>query len=426
MNALDFIAELIADKIIDDYDPEKYGFYAEVYETIQTLRPDIPEDGTSGFLAFGSSDVTRMKIKTGRFLRKKLKLNSGYLSESTVQWLTNAINTTLFPDIEVKLCKGGEITDNYDNEIGGNSCMTGSCSTYVKLYENNPDRYSQLVIKQLNNYARAMIVKLDNDELFMDRIYTDSDGLIEPMVAYANKNGWYVRQTSDPGNYSICKNNIGVIDYSMFIVSGLVFRDGEVPFADTLRSYVIENGRLNIFHTKVGLYGDGELDSTNGCLEDTQMCENCGDGVDEADALNQNDNVYCPDCFNELFTCCDYCNEYELTDEVYFVEQIEEDICEYCLQHHFTECEDCGEYFRDIDCSLTEVDNGAMLCNACLEDYQYCESCDTHRHEGVEFIKIRDTGENVCSDCADNSFTQCDCGAYFEDIKNCECLICKK
>ena len=63
---------------------------------LEQLEPDVPDDSTSGFLAYNvSKDRPRMKIKIGRFFTKKLQLNSGYLNDATIQSISTTISMKL-------------------------------------------------------------------------------------------------------------------------------------------------------------------------------------------------------------------------------------------------------------------------------------------------------------------------------------------
>ena len=107
-----------------------------VCDRLNELQPDKPDDGTTGFLAYNvGADKPRMKIKIGRFLTKKLQLNSGYLNDQIIQKIANEISMFLWSKICIELVNGSKITDNYENEIGSSSCMTGEYADYTRLYE---------------------------------------------------------------------------------------------------------------------------------------------------------------------------------------------------------------------------------------------------------------------------------------------------
>ncbi len=406
METKDYIADLIGRRII--HANAAYNRFDDVYQTIQDLEPDIPEDGISGFLAFNSANKTnRMKIKTGRFLHKKLKLNNGYLSENDIQSLTTIINTELFPDVEVRLDKGADITRNYRRAAGGSSCMTGSNADYTKLYESNPDRYQQLIMTQINDSARAMIIKLDNGEYLMDRVYGDSDSIIELMYEHARKNGWYYLYSSKG-----CKDPK---DYSIFKVSRLEYEEGGIPFADTLTQYEIDGDRLNIFYEGSG---DGELDSTCGGFGGGVVCCHCGDRVPEDEGYYVSDECVCLDCLSEHYDYCEDCEEHNPLDDMQLIDSEDRYVCNYCLTSNYHQCSDCNEWFKEC----TDV-NGNEVCSDCLEDYQYCEKCGEYTKE--DSVYIEDESVDVCSDCA-TDYQTCNCGLVYEDKSNCDCLLCKK
>ena len=67
------------------------------------------------------------------------------------------------------------------------------------MYEDNPQVYSQLVMVSENDSSRAMLVKLDNGMIFMDRIYSTCTFLTNKMFEYAQKQNYVYKQHTDAG-----------------------------------------------------------------------------------------------------------------------------------------------------------------------------------------------------------------------------------
>lgn len=127
--------------------------------------------------------------------------------------------------------------------------------------------------------------------------------------------------------------------------------------------------------------GDHHVDESSSlvcdyCSEETYICECCGDRIREDDIHCTDNGVYCEYCFNDNFTWCDHCQEYESNDNGQYVESIGEWVCDYCLNHYFTRCDQCGEWFNDDD--IVDHDSGSY-CESCFDDnFSYCEECEEY------------------------------------------------
>ncbi|KKK80814.1 hypothetical protein LCGC14_2819740, partial [marine sediment metagenome] len=205
--------------------------------------------------------------------------------------------------------------------------------------------------------------------------------------------------------------------YSIFKVSGLSYIEGEVPYADTLTNYdMADDGIINIFHGKIG-YGDGELDSTSGYIEDRYICNDCGRNAGE-DYQNIFDEIICETCAGENYRWCDVCEEYVSKDDIQHVESVNRSVCDCCLCDNYYQCNDCSEWFEEC----TEV-GGEQICYGCLDEYDYCEVCGEYASE--DLVHIEDVNIDICSDCA-KDYQTCDCGLVYDKKSNCECLFCKQ
>lgn len=133
------------------------------------------------------------------------------------------------------------------------------------------------------------------------------------------------------------------------------------------------------------------------------VCSDCGDKVcyhcfncdcaidDEEDTRWYHDDCYCEDCFNDMFTYCNSCENYYPDDEVRIVctNRGKRYYCDSCLGDT-AECYHCEElHTTDI---LTEVD-GEYYCEDCLESvFKRCEECD-------ELFKKDELHSGYCDDC---------------------------
>lgn len=402
MDISEYLKSTIKDTIINARGVNCWiGHGIIISEIIDRLQPNTPIDETSGFIAYNVNSK-RMKIRTSRFLGKKLNLNSGFLSEKVLQTMTERINTELFPDLEIRIDRGKNITNNYDNAIGGSSCMTDSSSCYTRMYEYNPQTYKQLIMQTRKNSARAILITLDNGSILMDRIYTDSSYLKEKMIDYAIKNNWYYRSSTSPGSYDIefYKIPLESSEYAKMFVTGIVYTESEVPYADTLTQYCNCNSRLIISHPRALQCCDGELDSTSGYLEneDRSCCDNCGDMTDDDDLNCINDDYICSCCYNEHYFYCEHCQESYSNDDVVYIDSESRDICQSCADNDYFYCDDCNEYFHSAKANQTQSDT--YVCDSCLSsNYTECKDCE-------EYAPDDETTDDICNNCIEN-YTEC-------------------
>lgn len=88
-------------------------------------------------------------------------------------------------------------------------------------------------------------------------------------------------------------------------------------------------------------------------------------------------------------------------------------VCNDCEPDDYVVCDDCGELVKKDETYTTH--DGRLICENCYarNDYTTCERCGL----AIEYsncIYIEDTGEHMCSDCADKYCYQCmDCGSWF-------------
>ncbi len=348
---------------------------SQIVRTIRQLQPDKPEDETQGFIAYNVPNKDRMKMKTGRFLVRKLGLQT-VLPDTAIQRLASEINAMLFPGFGIRLDTGEDIYENYHNEVGGRSCMTGSSADCVRLYVDNPTRFSQLIIEQNGDSARAMVFHLDNGDILVGRVYATCEYLKARIKDYAESQGWAPRLSGT--------------------ISGLEYTDGEIPFMDDLNQYRIDNNLLTIGTCLPS--GIGVLNSQDGNLEEQRPCCDCGEHVDEDDCYsNENGELYCESCWHATYSYCDKCSHEVLREDIREVDG-DKYWCESCADRHAYQCEECEEYSTD---TITIDDN--EYCQSCAERYPICEDCGEYVREANE--------QGHCEDCAIDHENEILCGA---------------
>ncbi len=140
----------------------------------------------------------------------------------------------------LKLVKGNKIGFWYDRAniatpIGdlSKSCMAkDECKTFFEIYKQNPDRISLLTLCNSENklLGRALVWKLDDNRIYMDRIYTSLVSDKYFMQEWAIKKGWMIYER----------------DYSEeMVVSLKKWSFDTYPHLDTLQYLDIINGKLS-------------------------------------------------------------------------------------------------------------------------------------------------------------------------------------
>lgn len=354
-----------------------------VYSDLVRLQPGkVTETGDSGvisnFIAFNPpNNKPRIKTKTGKFIGKKMGLaehtNYGYMTTNTLEYLASAINLAIYGVDDISYLQGAQITDAYDRDMGGASCMTGEHSKKTRLYENNPWAYKMLLMRLGNCVGRAMLLTLDNKELLLDRIYANNENLKQIMQTYAVEQGWYYRLSTTLERGSIMFNRKEITDYSILKISNLEWTEGEVPYMDTLKfANIDEDNFMTITYER----GSICLEYCHGfVLESGLLCDNCGDSICEEDSFDIGNNYICEDCRCEYYTCCERCDDMWHLDYIVYIHDADMDVCEYCANTHYTRCgiSDCGHRVRRTTL-IPSID--IYVCDDCKEDrFSECVEC---------------------------------------------------
>jgi hypothetical protein len=127
-------------------------------------------------------------------------------------------------------------SDNYKSSIGplGSSCMGGKPPIYFKLYTENKDMISLLVLVNDGKLiGRALLWKCDDGEYFMDRVYCLTQYDMNIFTKYANDNGYYYRSNGNNMNIKYFKDNKEITEPKLKItLSKSEFK--YYPYLDTI------------------------------------------------------------------------------------------------------------------------------------------------------------------------------------------------
>lgn len=138
---------------------------------------------------------------------------------------------------------------------------------------------------------------------------------------------------------------------------------------------------------------DGEYSAANtdGLLEDCgRRCANCDCRIGTYEYYaNPDGDTLCEDCYCELCTSCNRCDNDIFRDDSITVDG--DDWCEHCANRHATQCAHCGDYTTDPN----TVDSDDAWCADCVrQNATWCDDCDGY------FSEAHDHTEDDESDSA--------------------------
>ena len=209
----------------------------------------------------------------------------GKYSEKEVEEFTNTFKNLKKQENEFELVKGQDIVkwynrENYVEESGdlGNSCMRyARCSSYFKIYTENPEEVSLLILKDAEGekiLGRALVWKIRIDiegvEYYMDRIYAIDDATKKMFQDYADEKGWLKRRTSSYGDYMDFMLGEEVYDDYRAKVELNRWRFDEYPYMDTFKALIVDSGTLinseddSYSGRYIMTHTDGDYDDTSG------------------------------------------------------------------------------------------------------------------------------------------------------------------
>ena len=353
-------------------------------------------------------NVHRYKTTLGRYLRRQLGITQDYLPDRYVEQMSYDVFGLLISQdvVPIALVAGQKLMDAYEHGIGSESCMTGSYAKYTELYAENPGKV-QLAIYSNGRKARALLWNTDEGKQVLDRIYPNEGSHVRAMQEWAVSNGYDYRPHTGMDDHSLSDDKryhvtLKATDYC--------------PYMDTFKrgKYIEEDNTVILSNDNH--FGEFQLERTDGRPPWSNCCScgNCGRGLDEDNALQDDEgNYYCEACWGETYSYCERCgNDYDREDG-HHIHDIDEYWCDRCTSRYTHECDECGENHRD-DCVYTD-DTEKTYCPSCAEhkDIGQCCACD----KMVECTVLAEDTESVyCKDCARDKLHLCnDCSKYYEE-----------
>ena len=159
----------------------------------------------------------RQAMKVGRVLRKlDDKLTDKDVEDMVVSYRAAFKVIVLGEGKNLDVVTGEDIRYWYCNEHyapigkGGselwNSCMSGpQCARYFTIYVENPDRIALCIYTNEDDklLARALVWRIDDGRVYMDRIYAVNPAEKKILQDYAKKNGMCSYQAGNAGKLKI-------------------------------------------------------------------------------------------------------------------------------------------------------------------------------------------------------------------------------
>jgi hypothetical protein len=217
-----------------------FGYYKSGSDKERDDNDRWPDDG-------------RMFIKPGKLLKKMAEVAQSDLTDHDIEQAVNRLKNVISIHGD-EHGEGGEaptlcvvkgeligayyLEDNYIATVGnlGSSCMRyESCLPAFRIYEDNQDSISMLVLKSHTNkvFARALLWKL-NAEYYMDTVYSIKDNYRDMLIDYAKRHDFYYKSKQS------CHHNVfdmkGSERVTPFIISVPINFDPswKVPYMDTM------------------------------------------------------------------------------------------------------------------------------------------------------------------------------------------------
>lgn len=370
------------------------------YNTIieeRLIAKEVGDNGTyDGTVTYVARKGRFETMKLGRFIKRHI-LKEDVVPEKAFQKCIEGLVDHFFPTCVFEIHSGDEITRNYENCVGGGSCMAGKHAPKVDMYARNPKKFSQLIGRQNRNTGRAILFHMDDGFTMLGRIYCGTSYLTSMMKAHAKKKGWLY---SD--GYDLFRKDEAIDhdDYD-FTISGVEWKEGGVPYMDIFENASIEGDTLKLYYNGGGDYN---LNSCGGMLREGIYCIQCDDEFDIENAYNDGDNYWCPGCFDDWFVICDECEETTHTNNLRGI--YDGGVCSSCYDNYYVCCVECNDAFH-ADNTIT-LHSGEKVCKSCLEDeYTLCEKCEQYVKETFTVIPSHDEdGRELCEDCKELCYAE--------------------
>lgn len=128
-------------------------------------------------------------------------------------------------------------------------------------------------------------------------------------------------------------------------------------------------------------------------------CDECGNTFESDVLTEQEGEFYCSDCFKDIFTTCSDCCEI-----IWFIDATTINsnyVCESCVEN-YSYCDHCNTHVSSDEIS-SAIRRGReiSICNSCFQsDFARCSNCDNIFHDSI-------ITNDLCYDCYDSEYRDC-------------------
>ena len=237
----------------------------------------------------------RNPIKIGRFINRVLDKK---YKEKDIEDFVNELKSVIFSDREhFEIVSGDDISYWYDsdhyydgNGTLGSSCMRNKGDYIFEIYVKNPEVCKMLILLKENKLiGRAILWKpsviketvsrrpiiLNENQYFMDRVYTNKDSLLNTFIRYADDND-FLHKSRNTYSHTYGVMDKGGDNFNVYMEVELnKINYSNFPYMDTFKIYDPSSGILNNNIDDVDDYtyeGFYRLESTGGYYEVITMC----------------------------------------------------------------------------------------------------------------------------------------------------------
>ena len=203
-----------------------------------------------------------------------------------------------------------------------------------------------------------------------------------------------------------------------------------LEFTDSAKISVRKDHQHDCQSFSIGTYGlcikCGEEINTGlycfDCKQERETCDGCGEPCDETTAVYDyrgNRIFVCNDCL-ESYCCCEHCGAYHPFDNMTFIcDGVY--VCQSCLEERYSVCDYCDEYnlTDDLHVAVNHFGDEILICENCLDHYQTCDECGRYVYHNDVITAYNCDAQpiHICPDCRDNGYyAPCDvCGRIFQE-----------
>lgn len=254
--------------------------------------------------AVGDDESRRIVTTLQRFIRRRLKFTEDRIASAELDEFCKAVMIEATKDpkksVNLKLLTGLDMLKAFYIGFGAGTCMTGKYrQPIVDFFALNEDKISLLIYNKNGIQARALLWKLDDGQLYIDRIYRNNNAADKVFYDWAKINNALTRNSNDTHG-DAPKHIMVTIKFSHYI-----------PYMDTLRfAHIMSyNNSKSIGVAKLSNLQDNnfrvKMQSQFGNTDN--LFANCyGCGVPMMN-LKLEQKLYCDKCSRNATKICEGC-----------------------------------------------------------------------------------------------------------------------